>query len=546
MAIGVVRKGSIGTSQRQASQASRIPSSSKGIDARTPFAADAPEVCIYTYNLVPNDGGMRLRKGFREWQVGLDNGSGLSVNSIIPYNGIPADGSDDRVFAVTNEGIWDITTAGAAPVLKVTFSTQTASAGFGPQLNFVTDAGAKLLAYADSLNGLFAYDASTDTWAQPTNITDVDETRVNFIAEHKGRIWLIERESTVARYLAIGAIAGPTTEFAFGSKFRSGGLLQGLFSWTVDGGIGVDDLLVGASSAGDIIIYKGDDPSSATWAVRGVYSVGDLPKGPNFATQQGGELYVLSSYGVISMADLLAGVSISSASADNTSAKIAGELRARMTTQISLDGWHIERIPSEGGLLISTPTVPGTDAIQYYYNLTVGGWGLWRSLDIRCFGTWKNSVMFGDGSLRVCYMDQEADEVLLTPPAAPAVNAKSIQFSMLTTFNTLGSPSLFKRVKYVRPDVVSLVEPSYNATARYDYRLAEANLNTLTAPNKVGLWNTDVWDAAVWGSTGATGWSSVYGSFGTGRNVAIAYRGDAFNAFTLVGWDIIYDVGGPT
>jgi len=53
------------------------------------------------------------------------------------------------------------------------------------------------------------------------------------------------------------------------------------------------------------------------------------------------------------------------------------------------------------------------------------------------------------------------------------------------------------------------------------------------------------WDQAIWGVDLVRGFASVYGGSGIGRNVAIAYRGESYYSFTLVGWDIIYDAGGP-
>jgi hypothetical protein len=545
MAIHAVKKGELGKPKPQASTTARLPAPYKGIDARSPFAHGAPEVCIYSYNLIPSDGGMALRNGFREWQIGLDNGAGVSVNTIVPYDGLAADGSDDRLSAVTNEGIWDVTTASGTPTLKLSFSDTSDDAGFGVFTTFITDAGAKLLIYADSLNGLFTYDSGTDSWAQTVGITGPTITNINFVAVHKGRIWLVEQDASDSWYLAIGAIAGAATQFYFGSKFTSGGALRGLFSWTVDGGVGVDDLFVGVSGAGDVVIYQGDDPSSATWEIRGVYFIGNLPKGPKFATKHGGELYLLSTYGITAMTDLLNGLAVTSASADNTSARVSGRLRALMSVKSDVNGWSVRSVPSEGGLLVSIPTTSGELPVQYFFNLTVGGWGLWRDLDVCSFNTWKNAVVFGDSTLRVLYMDKEADEVKITPPTPPLPNAVPIQFSMLTSFNPLEEPSILKRVKYIRPDVISTAEPTFAATARYDYALNEADLTLIPNDPKVGLWDTDSWDAAVWGAAGVGGWNSVYGSFGMGRNVAVAYRGQTYNVFTLVGWDLIYDEGGP-
>jgi len=547
MAIHIRARGASTRPKRQTAKTARIPAPYKGVDSRTPFAAGAQDVCIYSYNLVPNDGGVALRKGYGRYQTELDDGNGLSVNTIIPFDGTAADGSEDRLFAATNEGIWDCSVEGATPVLKVTFSDQREDAGYGAFITYITDGADKVMLFADSFNGLFTYDVATDAWAQSTGITGPTEANINFVTVHKQRIWLIERDSADAWYLDMGAITGTATQFFFGSKLRNGGALRGLFSWTVDGGKGVDDLFVGVSGAGDVIVYQGDDPSAAAlWAIRGVYYIGTLPRGPNFATEQGGELYLLSTFGVISMTDLLNGVAISSSQQNNATARIAGELRQRLSKEGSESGWAIRSIPSEGGILISTPVRPGGRAIQYYYNLTVGGWGFWRDLDIRSFNTWKSTVVFGDGSLRVLFMNKELDDVIF-PPTPGVFNGVPIEFSILTSFSALEAPALFKRVKFIRPDVISSEEPVFAVAARYDYALTEGTIPISLAPPSVdALWDADLWNLAVWGTANFTqGFDTVFGAEGIGRTVAIAYRGEAYKPFTLVGWDVIYDAGGP-
>ena len=544
MAIRAIQPGGLATSKRQTAQITRMPAPFKGIDARSPLAAASLDVCIYCYNLVPQDGGLGLRKGYRERQIDLDDGNGISVNTIVPYDGLEADGSEDRLFAVTNEGIWDVTTQGGTPTLKATFGNQTKDAGFGPSATFVTDAGDRYLAYADSLNGLFVYDSATDSWAQASGITGPTIENINFVAVHKERIWVIERGASDAWYLDIAAITGTATKFQFGSKMKNGGALRGLFNWSIDGGAGVDDLLVGVSGSGDVVVYKGTDPG-ADFTIQGVYFIGSLPKGPNFATEDSGELYLLSTYGVVSMTDLLSGVSIVSSDAGNTSARIAGQLRGRMATQSTLNGWAIRTIPSEGGFLISSPTLPGTFPIQYYYNITVAGWGLWRNLDVRSFVTWKDSVVFGDGLLRVLTMDREADNVKVNGPAPPEFNGQPIQFSLLTSYSALGAQGVFKRVKYIRPDIVGTAEPAYAVASRFDYTLNEADLPVTPNNPRNGVWDLDTWDTVVWTSESFDGWNSVYGAYGMGRNMALAYRGESYKTITLVGWDVIYDSGGP-
>ena len=547
MAIGIVGRGARTRGKQQSSTLFRMPAPFKGIDGRIPFAAGSTDVAVYSFNLVPSDGGVALRKGSRERQINLDDGAGISVNTIIPYQGIPGDNSEDRLFAATNEGIWDVTADEGTPSLVLTFSDQSEDAGYGVFTSFTTDAEDKVMFYADSLNGLFTYEAATDTWAQATGITGPVAEDIIYITTHKERIWLVEKDSTIGWYLDPGAIAGTATEFFFGSKFKEGGSLRGVFNWTVDGGDGVDDYLVGVSSSGDVIVYQGIDPSNAAdWKVRGVYYIGDLPKGPKFGTEQGGELYLLSTFGLIGMTDLLNGVAVASAQEQNTTSRISQQIRVLLNARSNMNGWSVRTIPSESGLLISVPVLGSERPTQYFYNLTVNGWGVWRDLRIFSFNTWRESVVFGDDSLRVMVLDQQRDNVQITANPDTPFNGEPINFALLTSFSPLNSGGVVKRVKYIRPDIIGVAEPNFAAAARYDYVLSEPSvpLAAVTA-REPGSWDVSDWEQAIWGVDLVRGFASVYGGSGIGRNVAIAYRGESYYSFTLVGWDIIYDAGGP-
>lgn len=539
------------TAKRQTAQVQRYPAPNKGTDQRVAVSQGSPAHCIFTYNLTPFEHGMRVRSGYREFQVDIEDTNANGARTIIPYDGTLAAGTNDRLFVVTNEGIWDTSVSGAAPALKVSFADDGDEAGYGVYTHYVTDAGADFLFYADSLNGLFTYDPVTDTWAQTTGITGPTIADIRFIVVHKQRIWLIEEDDTKAWYLPVGSIGGTAVEFYFGSKFRHGGNLEGLFNWTIDGGDGVDDMLVAVSRAGDVLPYKGADPSSATtWELVGNYFIGEIPKGPFFGTEHGGELFLLSINGVVSMNDLLQGVNsnvlLANAEDNSIAGKISGDIRALMKTLLLQPGWAIRAIPGEGGLLISIPEVASSPPIQYYYNFSQHGWGLWRDVPMTCFDTWNGTVFFGTDDNRVCSMDVSVDNALLTPPAGAVNNGDPIVFSVLTGFMPLGGEGVYKRVSLIRPDFLALIPPVTNSQARYDYDTGEA----VVLPSSGGVTNlatfdVAIWDAAAWANANPKASNIIRGAAGSGRYVAIATKGSCSAETRLIGWDVIYTAGGP-
>ena len=77
-------------------------------------------------------------------------------------------------------------------------------------------------------------------------------------------------------------------------------------TWTIDDGNGAEDHLVVVSSTGQAAVYAGIDPTDpATWSLVGVYNIGAPVKGRRGYTKVGGDLYILTQQGIVSMASML-------------------------------------------------------------------------------------------------------------------------------------------------------------------------------------------------------------------------------------------------
>jgi hypothetical protein len=398
-----------------------FPASTAGINAVDSLISMPPDSCIYTYNLMPSEYGMRLRKGYREWATGCVESPPRAPNSdvktIIPFESNVQNIANDRLFSVTAEGIWNVTQFNETTPFQEAVFTETAEpAGYGVWTEFTGDAAGvglrgHYLFYADGLNGLWQYTENTDTWAQPVGGTDPGElfyidpagdgittipfpvADIVFVVVHMQRIWVILENDDDAYYFPVASISGELTLFTFGSKMPHGGNLVGLWSWTVDAGDGVDDMLVAISRGGDVIVYQGQDPeitpdgsSVGPWSTRGAWFIGEVPASRRLVVAYGPDLYILSTFGLTSLSSLLRGEPIGVTS---PSKMVNRFLRADVEAGKDSHAWQLVIHPADGFLQIVTPKPSQTDYIQYSMNLQTAAWGFWEGVPSLGADSWN-------------------------------------------------------------------------------------------------------------------------------------------------------------
>jgi hypothetical protein len=544
MAVSLASPSTFRTAKQQATQATVFPAPLRGMDARVPLAADKLDSCIWAINMVPTEYAMRVRRGYRVWQEGL----GAEVRSIIPYIGSSQSGVADKLFVATENGIYDCTTQGGVPALKVAFSAQSVDAGHGVYQHYVDESGDDTLFFADGENGLFRYEPTTDTWAQaagiqagPTAIGTFDITDVVYITVHKLRIWLVTKDANKAWYLPIRSATGDLTEFFFASKFKHGGDLVGLYNWTVDGGLGRDDHLVAIGRGGDVIPWTGEDPSDVTtWTSTGTFYVGPVPKGRRVASEYGGELFILSKFGISSLTALMQGTNPADPYSNQIGHKIARLLRSDLQTLSGDYGWSVRFSANIGSLIITTPIRDDGRYRQYVYNFSTEGWGLWRDVPLLSSNTWQGELMIGTENGAVGRMDQNRDNIDIDGDGGDP-----IEWFMLTSFSHLGSPGQFKRAKMVRCNFVAESEPLYEVSTHYDYNTTEPPPPTgAVGPPFGSFWDSGLWGNALWSVSLLNPYYALLGTTGIGRSVAIALVGQSNVETDFVSFDVLWDTGG--
>jgi hypothetical protein len=527
--------------QQQATQAVFVTAPQGGINALSGAGAVPEQDAIFLTNLIPQEYGCHVRKGYVEWCQPLPAGTlADGVKTLIPVSGQNSDTPVDKLFACTSEGIYDITTQGAAPVLKLTWPLHTARSGWVSWHAYTTLAGQFILA-CDTENGYYVYTVSTDTWAVGviTGPTP-SEAALDFVTVWKNRVWFVQQSTGSAWYLPVGQITGSATEFQFGNKFKYGGYLKSLWNWTLDGGEGVDDYLAVISSGGDMLIYKGEDPATAgEFRQVGAWYIGKPTQGRRQGDDLGGDLYLLSVFGILQPSKLIAGSPL-----QNQSVQLSYKINPRINNILDEGnqtyGWQIKFSPVDQLLFLIVPRVPGQPYRQFVYSIATQAWCQFANVPMKCGDIYKGKFMFGSDENRVFMYTGAVDNVLVEDNGASSTN---ITWEMLTGFQTYNTPANWKRVHFLRPRFIGAEIPTYNVAARYDFDLSFLPMPYPSGNMDFGRWNNGHWDGVLWAGEYLTSQYPMGGS-GMGQHIAIAMRGQSAGGTIYLGTDLLMDSGG--
>jgi hypothetical protein len=488
---------------------------------------------IYNYNLIHGQYGLKLRRGYRAWITGL----GAAVRTMLSY--VLPDGTQE-LWVITPDGIYDGSSSTSSPAIDTAFGVTTGLAGWASWTNFTTIA-TQYIALCDEENGYYTYNGTI--WANIVagggggQISGSDPDDFVFVLAWKQKLFFVEKNSTSAWHLPVGQITGTVTEFNFGTKFKHGGYLIGLYNWTMDGGEGIDDYLVAISSGGDVLLYKGTDPSSAaTFALHGQWNVGTFPAGRRVVFPLEGDLLLITGNGVVPLSELAAGSSLSNLRQSRTH-KISPVVSSLLKSTIEDRGWEINLLPQDDILMIATPKRIGYPDFQFVQSIQSEGWAYYRNLPYTTGATYNGELYFGDSTGKVYVHFGDLDNV-----AIDGSTFEYVEFSVLWAFQNFNMPTRYKRVQFIRPIFLSGGMPAYEIKAVYDYNLNEISAGTGT-PSGGAQWDIAQWDNAVW-SGAISKLEAVRGGEGMGRKVAIALRGHSTSKLTLIEAEVMFDVGG--
>lgn len=361
-------------------------------------------------------------------------------------------------------------------------------------------------------------------------ITGINPTAVSSLNIFKSRVWLVGKNSQSAWYLPTSAIQGAATEFPMGSIYSQGGYLQSMGTWTIDVGQGIDDNSVFFSSEGEVLVYKGTDPASAsTFALVGLFKQGN-PIGAKCQIKYLGDVYVITDLGVQPMSDsiLTAQVTIKSDVTD----KILPAMSAAVGLSRSSYGWQMIPYPVQNMLIVNVPNAYGNN-YQFAMNTITGAWTKFTGWNARCWETQSNSLYFGGTGVVGLAWSTDTD------------NGTYIIADCLPAFNNFGTNTQVKKMNMVRPVLYSNGSPAIAIGINYDYDQVSTPTGVLSFSAAAGMtWGSMVWGSMVWGGTLLVNKNWQFAS-GTGYTASMRVKVQNNGAEThWASTDYVYEYGG--
>jgi hypothetical protein len=451
-----------------------LPAPIGGWNARDSLAempeTDAP---IMT-NWFPTPTYVQLRQGFGKFATGLPG----QVNSVMAYNA----GTTSKLFAASGNNIYNITSGGSVGAAVVSGLTNDNLL----HTNMAT-AGGNFLLFVNGQDKLRGYNGST-WWTDGDgthDITGINTATVSNIYVAKQRVWLIEKNSLRVWYLPVSSIAGAAVSIDFGSLCRKGGYLVAMAEWTTSGGFGMTSLTCFITSEGEILIYQGYDPSSATaWTLQGCYHLGS-PMGPKCLCKAGNDLLLISKEGLtpLSQGTFFADTS---ATKGTLTDKIQWAISQATTNYATAWGWQVQPYPLANMLILNVPS--GLNAqTQYVMNTVTGAWCNFNGWHANAWEMYKDQIYFG-GNTFVGIAWYGNDD-----------SGSQINGDCQQAFNYFRNPGILKRWTMMRPLISATATPSVLANINVDFDNT-APLTSLSA-NAISsvVWDTAIWDIDVWG-----------------------------------------------
>lgn len=504
----------------------------KGINAFDSIAAMPEGSALVLRNLFAQPYGCQVRRGYVQHVTGLPS----NVETLMAHNT-----SNPQLYAAAS-GLWNVTVPNEAAVDTGITTTNDR----WQHINFPNPAGVNLVAVngADPLlwiknDGTIVEviegDGTGDT------IKGVDPKKLIHVACHQKRLWYVEEDSMNGWYMPPDQITGEAKLFNFGALFSRGGFIMQIATWTIDDGNGADDHLAVITSEGEVAIYQGINPDAAeTWSLQGVYFAG-APIGRRAAAKYGGDLVILTQFGIIMLSDLLKSTKVNPGE-QNMGQWIQQIISGLASTVGHNFGWQPFIFPGANMLMVNVP-VNVNQNIQYVMNDITKAWSEFIGYNAYCWELYEQRPCFGSGNAVYRAWEQNTDDAIVANETFHVTKGSAIRAEAQTAFSYFNAMGVNKHFKLCKPVIMSEGAFQLSLACNVNY-----SLKTATSPASVnwtepGRWNEALWNEAYWagGLESFQQWLGIVG-IGVTASLRLLILSETETYWASTDW--LYEIGG--
>lgn len=523
-----------GEAVKQVSKVASQSSPVKGLNSYDSLVMMPEGFAVLMRNMFPQPYGCQVRHGFVQHTVGL----GGNVETLVSH----ARSTGNVLYAFVAVGT-------ACNIVDVTVPNQNNPTPYRivansnarwEAINFSNSAGVSLVAVNGQANPIwFKPDGSnvdlvSGNGTNPNTIAGVDPQLFTHVYSHQKRLWFVEKNSTRGWYLPPEAFYGTATSFDFGSLWTRGGYLSQIITWTTDDGDGPDDLLVAISSEGQAAVYGGIDPSNAsTWQLKGVYGCG-APIGKRAAVRYGGDVLILTQFGLTTMGDMLKN-SKESLDGVEFSKYIQQLLSQAITARSSVFGWQPFVYPAANMVIVNIPAADNS-WYQFVMNDITKAWAEFIGYNAKCWCLHNQMPFFG-GNGRVDRAWERFTDGAIVANDGTVTEGADVQSEVETSFSYFEAPGLQKHAKMVAPSIICNGTFSLQLAVDVDFNFRGINAPASIPQKLGGIWDNGKWDNATWGYglTAYRRWVSVE-ALGVAMSLRMRMRSNVETYWAATNW----------
>jgi hypothetical protein len=362
-------------------------------------------------------------------------------------------------------------------------------------------AGGTFLRAVNGIDTPLVYDGTS--WATTPAITGAVPTTLSFVWASKSRLFFIQKDTLDAWYLPVNTIGGAAVKLPLGGVFTLGGSLIFGGTWSVESGDGPSEQTVFATSEGEVVAFRGDDPSvSTSWIKVGVFRVGK-PRGPKAFIRAGGDLIIATDIGLVPLSTAFQR-DVAALAPAAVSYAIEIEWNKAVAAR-SQSGWQTALWPSKQMMLVAPPTPVGSQPQLLVANVRTGGWAPFTGWNVTCLQVFGDRLFFGSDSGKIVEAEVTGSD-----------QGSAYTCVCVPLFDPLKSPAAKKVGIQARAVLRATSQPGVKMSLQADYTVklpAPPDDTTVTVGN---VWGVAIWGTSQWGTAADKKtfqeWRSVPGS----------------------------------